>query len=361
MKPSLQLHSGFKTFLLPFLLIVCAWPGAIMSQALAPYTDGRVDGTGSTARFSNPTGVAVDSAGNVYVAEGPAIYPWKVVEPYHTIRKITPAGVVRTLAGLAGSPGSADGTGAVARFNNPGAVAVDKAGNVYVADTGNNTIRKITPAGVVATLAGAAGSAGSADGTSSAARFNNPGAVAVDKAGNVYVADTGNNTIRKITPAGVVATLAGWAGSAGSADGTGSTARFSSPRGVAVDSAGNVYVADWDNHCVRKITPATVVSTFAGPQGGYDHPFGVAVDSASNVYVSDFFLLVIHKITPAGVESNLYGGAAAVPARRFAEPTGVAVDSAGNIYMAEPINKTIRKITPAGIASTLAGSATTKW
>ena len=128
-----------------------------------------------------------------------------------------------------------------------------------MADTDNNTIRKITPAGVVSTLAGLAGNFGSADGTGSDARFYDPSSVAVDSAGNVYVADSGNDTIRKITPSGVVSTLAGLAGSSGSVDGTGSDARFSSPRGVAVDSAGSVYVADLGNHTIRKITPAGVV------------------------------------------------------------------------------------------------------
>ena len=161
----------------------------------------------------------MDSAGNVYVADS----------ANNTIRKVTPAGVVTTLAGLAGSCGSADGTGSAARFYCPAGVAVDSAGNVYVADMHNNTIRKVTPAGVVTTLAGLAGSPGSADGTGSAARFNDPYGVAVDSAGNVYVADTGNNTIRKVTPGGVVTTLAGLAGSAGSADGTGSAARFDYP------------------------------------------------------------------------------------------------------------------------------------
>jgi streptogramin lyase len=133
-------------------------------------------------------------------------------------------------------------------------------GNVYVADTFNHTIWKVTPGGVVTTLAGLAGSYGIADGTGSAARFYNPFGVAVDSAGNVYVADSRNHTIRKVTPGGVVTTLAGLAGSSGSTDGTGSAARFYSPYGVAVDSAGNAYVADTSNHTIRKVTPGGAVA-----------------------------------------------------------------------------------------------------
>src|SRR5205085_2340119 len=160
------------------------------------------------------------------------------------IRKIAPAGVVTTLAGLAGNPGSDDGTGSAARFYDPSGVATDSSGNVYVADSGHQTVRKVNPAGVVTTLAGLAGNQGSDDGTGSAARFYDPFGVATDSSGNVYVADTRNHTIRKITPAGVVTTLAGPAGSRGSADGTGSAARFYHPGGVATGSSGNIYVAD---------------------------------------------------------------------------------------------------------------------
>ena len=160
-----------------------------------------------------------------------------------------------TLAGSPGSSGNADGNTNAARFYDPYGVAVDSAGNLYVADTDNHTIRKVTSAGVVTTLAGSPGSSGSADGTGSAARFSSPYGVAVDNAGNVYVADTYNHTIRKVTAFGVVTTLAGSPGNAGSAAGTGSTARFYSPRGVAVDNAGNVYVADTYNHTIREVTP----------------------------------------------------------------------------------------------------------
>src|SRR5690348_7898353 len=166
-----------------------------------------------------------------------------------------------TFTTFAGGGGySTNAAGTAARFL-PLTVAVDSAGNIYVAEQGNNTITKVTPAGVVTTLAGQPGSFGSANGTGSVARFNAPSCAVVDNAGNIYVADTGNHTIRKVTPAGVVTTLAGQALSPGSANGTGSAARFREPFGVALDSAGNVYVADAGNHTIRKLTPTGVVTT----------------------------------------------------------------------------------------------------
>jgi secreted PhoX family phosphatase len=226
---------------------------------------GTNDGTGSSAQFNFPEGVAVDSAGNVYVAD----------TGNNTIRKVTPTGVVTTLAGLAGvAEGSADGTNSSARFGDPEGVAVDSVGNVYVADADNDTIRKVTPSitgqqtnWVVTTLAGLAGNSGSADGTGSSARFGDPRGVAVDDAGNLYVADGGNDTIRKVTPsiAGqqtnwVVTTLGGLAGVTGFADGTGSSARFFGPIGVAVDSAGNLYVGDTGNSTIRKGSPLSLIN-----------------------------------------------------------------------------------------------------
>ncbi len=263
-------------------------------------TSGSADGTGSAARFDYPYAVAVDSMGTIFVAD----------TSNHTIRGITPAGVVTTLAGLAGTMGSADGTGSAARFADPRGVAVDSAGNVFVADTSNDTIRRITPAGVVTTLAGLAGTMGSADGTGSAARFEYPWGMAVDGLGNVYVADEGNDTIRKVTPAGVVTTLAGSAGEWGSADGAGSAARFFYPEGVAVDSLGNVFVADTSNETIRQITPAGVVTTIggvarvAGSVDGvgdgaqFNDPTSLALDSAGNIYVADTFNCRITKGVP---------------------------------------------------------------
>jgi hypothetical protein len=309
--------------------------------------------------------VAVDSLGNVYVAD----------RSNHTIRQVTADGVVTTLAGTAGMFGSADGTGAAARFFLPFGVAVDSADNVYVADRANRTIRKVTAGGVVTTLAGKAGTAGSEDGTGAAARFLLPAGVAVDRTGNVYVADEENHTIRKVTAAGVVTTLAGTAGIYGSADGTGAAAQFHNPSGVAVDSHDNVYVADQGNHIIRKVTDG-VVTTLAGTAGmsgsangtgaaaRFFGPSGVEVDNADNVYVADQFNHTIRKLTPAGDVTTL-AGTAGVPgsadgtgtAAHFGAPLDVAVDNDGNVYVPDRDNAIIRKVTPDGITTTIAGAA----
>jgi hypothetical protein len=222
---------------------------------------GSADGTGDQAQFSYPDGVAVDSAGNLYVADS----------GNSTIRKITPAGVVSTIAGLAGVRGSADGTGSNARFFGPSGIVVDGAGNLFVTDYG--TIRKVTSAGVVSTIAGVAGATGITDGTNSDARFAGPTGITVDDAGNLFVADGNNDTIRKITPVGtnwVVSTLAGQAGTDGIKDGIGSSARFFRPEGIVVDGAGNLFVADGNNYTIRKVASQGtnwVVTTVAGLGG----------------------------------------------------------------------------------------------
>ncbi len=266
-----------------------------------------------------------------------------------------------TLAGLAGNAGSADGIGSAARFSSPSGVVVDNAGNVYVADTWTHTIRKIGLGGVVTTVAGLAGNRGSADGIGSTARFSDPTGVAVDNSGNVYVADSGNNTVRKIGPNGAVTTLAGSAGTSGSADGIGSAARFSSSLwGMAVEGMGNVYVADGGNHMIRKIGPGGVVTTVAPVSC-----FGVTVDGAGNVYGTDKGNNTIIKIGPGGLVTAVAGYAPGAPgyndgtgvAARFNQPQGVAVDGTGNVYVADCGNSTIRMIGPGGVVTTLAGLA----
>ncbi|MCH6198943.1 YDG domain-containing protein [Aquiflexum sp. LQ15W] len=317
----------------------------IIVSTLAGSTSGFANGIGSAAQFQGPISLAVDASGNVYVAD---------VEN-HRIRKITPEGGVSTLAGS--SDGFADGQGTAAQFNQPGGVSLDILGNVYVADAGNSRIRKITPAGQVSTLAGSSARGGAQDGQGTAAQFRRPVGVALDASGNVYVADQNNHRIRKITPAGVVSTLAG--STAGFSDGQGTAAQFNTPFGVSLDTLGNVYVADFLNNRIRKITPEGLVSTLAGSTRGFSDgqgtaaqfssPTGVALDALGNVYVADVGNHRIRKITPAGGVSTLAGSTTGFAdgfgsAARFSSPRDIALDFIGNIYVADQSNHRIRKI-----------------
>lgn len=262
--------------------------GVVTTLAGAAGISGNIDGTGTAARFNAPSGVAVDSAGNVYVAD----------TYNHTIRVIAPGGTVTTLAGLAGNVGGVDGAGSTARFAYPTGVAVDNSSSVYVADSFNHSIRKIVN-GTVSTLAGTLGVRGNVNGSGSSARFAYPNDVAVDSSGNVYVADSYNEMIRVINPGGLVSTLAGSAGTIGNTDGTGTAALFNQPSGIVVDSAGNVYVADTGNNTIRKVTSAGVVTTLAGLAGSsgvsdgtgstarFNTPFGITVDTSGNLYIAD--------------------------------------------------------------------------
>ena len=230
---------------------------AVVTIAGSAGSSGGADGSGSIARFADPSDVAVDGWGNLYVAD----------TGNHAVRKITPAGVVTTFAGLTGVSGSSDGSGS-ARFNHPAGVAVDSSGNVYVADTDNNEIRKVTAVGVVSTLAGVAGVIGSSDGAGSAASFHGPSGIVADTMGNLYVADTLNHTIRKVTSTGVVTTVAGLAGASGAVDATGSAARFDGPQGLALDASNNLFAADTNNDIIRKIVASSgAVTTVAGQAG----------------------------------------------------------------------------------------------
>jgi sugar lactone lactonase YvrE len=333
--------------------------GQVTTVAGTPGLVGSADGTGGSATFSLPSGLAVDASGNIYVADtGNA-----------TVRAITTGGGVTTLAGTASVLGYADGTGPAAQFRGGQGPAVDSHGNVYLADNSNLTIRKITPQGVVSTFAGAAPELGNADGTGHAARFYGPNGLATDSSGNVFIADTFNCEIRKMTPTGTVTTLAGSPNQCaypqfGNADGTGAAAQFAWPNGVAVDSSGNVYVADTQNETIRKITPAGVVTTFAGTTSDFNSPSGLITDSAGNVYVADTGNDTIRKITPAGMVTTL-AGAALSPgsadgdgaAARFSAPLAITIDSGGNLFVSDSNNNTIREITPAGAVTTLAGTA----
>jgi len=324
-------------------------------------------GAGLVGTFDNPIGVAVDSSGNVYVADS----------GNNVIRKISSSGVVTTLANsgevFTYNPGGSEDSPVVS-FSGPTGVAVDAAGNVYVADRGNALIRLITPAGVVATLVsrGWIGSdplliANPGD------DFSSVSGLAVDKLGDVYWTDWLVNEIEYLNVyQGTVSSMAGSKSVVGSANGMGDNASFNNPAGIAIDSAGNVYVADAGNNLIRKINrlnPVTsedpgvgVATTFAGSgkigsdigtgaAASFNNPAGVAVDAAGNVYVADAGNNMIRKISPSGDVTDLAGNGKAGSANgagfaaSFNNPTGVAVDAAGNVYVADAGNNLIRKIT----------------
>jgi sugar lactone lactonase YvrE len=312
------------------------------------------DGTGGPmgqAEFNGPEGVAVDASGNVYVGDS----------LNHRIREIDPSGNVTTLAGN-GVHGDQDGSGGptgTAEFNFPSGLAVDRHGNVYVADANNNRIRKIDPAGNVTTLA-----------PHGEALFV-PSGVAVDGADDLFVTDTGHNRVIEIDPSGTVTTVAG-NGQLGDADGTGGskgTAEFASPTGLAVDAAGSLYIADFLNSRIRKIDPAGNVTTIAGngtqgyadgtggPHGTaqFDGPVGIAVDQGGNLYVGDAENNRVRMIDPLGNVTTLAGNGiqgfadgtlGPLGSAEFHNPAGVAVDLIGNVYVADSQNNRIRKITP---------------
>ena len=376
-------------------LVSCGGGGSSEPPAPGLYpVAGRLAGP-PASDLRNPQGITVDAAGNVYVSD----------TDNDMVRKITPAGVISTLATGLQIPGhlvvgptgeltvvevcgvrrvSMDGTvsdfpGSAGLLNTlafgsatcsqvpHSGVAFDAAGNLYASDAHSNYINKVTPAGEVSVLAGTKPPGffqivrGSADGTGAAASFNGPGGTAIDASGNLYVAEAYNNTVRKVTPAGVVTTIAGAAPATGSTDGVGAAARFNLPRGIAIDPLNNLYVADTSNHTIRKITPAGVVSTLAGTgvvgsadgsaaAASFNGPQGVAVDQHGNVYVGDNGNRKIRRITPAGVVSTVAGSGLQGSAdgsgadASFSTPQGLAVDGDGSVYVADNANRKIRKV-----------------
>jgi hypothetical protein len=267
------------------------------------------DGPASTALVGSISAAVADAAGNVYFTD----------RTNNTIRKLSAAGAVTTIAGVYLQPGDTDGAIATARFTAPNGIAIDTLGNLFVSDNTRHTIRKISTAGQVSTLGGVAGVSGSGNGAAGISTFNQPMGIAVDTSGAVYVADRDNHVIRKIDSSGVASTFAGVVGAAGSTNGLGASARFNHPENIAIDASGNLYVVEAGSFAVRQVTPAGDVTTFAGSTS----VFGTGDGTAANA--------------------------------RFAFPHGLSVAANGDVYLADGVG-TVRKIA-AGMVSTVAGSS----
>lgn len=329
---------------------------------------GAADGVGLRAQFgyaesadigTTPKGITSDKAGNLYIVD----------TPNHTIRKMTPKGVVTTIAGKAGFEGHADGMGSEARFKFPTGIAIDKAENLYITDSANFTIRKMTPDGYVSTIAGSPEVTGRIDGQGSAARFRRPTGIVVNSAGELFVADSFNLCIRKISPTGFVTTFAGKMGESGFADGVGTVARFKIIRGIAIDRNDALYVADKENNAIRHVTRHGIVSTLnlippkvnnvSNEVDDQYVPETISIDKIGNLYMSAG--RVIQKIDREGRVSdfagqNHWGG-------RYEDGLGTLAtfsnvgngtfDANGNMYVTDDMF--VRKISPKGKVTTIAG------
>lgn len=327
---------------------------------------GFVDGPSGVASFKSPVAVAIDATGDIYLAD----------TGNHTIRKISPAGMVSTLAGKGGISGNLDGSGDQARFNRPGGLVLDDDGSIFVADTGNHTIRKISRAGMVTTLAGESGVSGHSDGMGRAAHFSSPVSIALAPNRELFVADSANHVIRRISAAGWVTTFAGQAGMSGSADGGPEVARFNAPRALAIDEDGTLYIADSDNCLIRRISSHGEVTTLAGQALAFDYvdgigtearfssPEGIVVDSAHNLYVADAPSGTIRRIAASDrMVTTLAGNIDATEPGRidgtgtaalFNEPRGLAFASDGSLLVADTTNHALRKVTTGGEVTTIA-------
>ena len=307
------------------------------------------DGPTSSSRFADPFGVAIDDHGNVVVADG---------GHNNRIRRITRTGAVETIAG--GDEGFQDGAASAAMFNTPSGIALTRKGEIIIADTTNNRIRRLGRDGIVSTVAGS-GKRGHQDGNSDSASFDGPIGVAVDRVGDIFVADAYNDCIRKIATNGEVTTIAG-SGGPGDKDGDPGSALFDTPCGLAVDGTGNVFVTDTGNNAIRKISATGEVSTFAGgsrgrqdgqgDQASFDHPVGIAVTHDGFLFVTDEASGRIRMITPEGLVRTVAGdqegfGNGVGRAARFSRPSGIAVDNAGTLYVSDGDNYQIRRVTGA--------------
>ncbi len=335
-----------------FLSEAISQPGvtAFVSVLAGSGHPGLQDGASRSARFHWPTGMAADRHGNWFIAD----------YGNHVIRQINQFGIVTTFAGR-GAGGFSDGIGRVAMFNGPNAIAIDRDGNLFVSDAGNFRIRKVAPNGQVTTFAGS-GSEGNNEGPALQAEFIYPAGVALDRTGALYVADRGAHRIKRISPEGIVMITAG-TGEPGNVGGTGVLAKFHDPVGIAIDEVDNIYIADSGSHTIRRIDQAGVVITVAGSgspgyrdglreQAQFSRPTGVVLDREGNLIVTDSGNQRIRKIklpegrvttlAGNGRRSNLNGPAGAAG---FDSPTGIYADPLGQIYIADSANHQIRWLT----------------
>ena len=333
--------------------------GTVTTFAGSVDASGHADGVGAVARFGSeltaPRDVAIDRAGNLYVTDG------------SVIRKITPDAVVTTLAGDARYAGSADGVGTDARFFVPVGIGVDSQGTLYVADSGNYNIRRVTPEGVVTTLAGKVAEEGVEDGIGAAARFSDPLTIAIDPDGAAIVANSGG-PLRKVTRSGLVTTLASSLGV-----GVGNPAGIAFPGGLAVDSGGTMWLTSslWNGNShppteyvlIKTVTPDGVVATFGDSSSQPPFPRDIAINRGGTLYLgmSD---QTIRSISPERVANTLAGTAGAFgyadgvgAAAMFANTESIDLDGQGNVYVADCGNHVVRKVTPTGVVTTLAGDA----
>jgi uncharacterized protein (TIGR03437 family) len=364
-------HSAF--FLLVFLLTA----SDLLHSQPASYVMGPVAGSGvngfsgdggpaTSAALNNPIGVTVDAAGNLYIADS----------ANQRIRRVTASGIITTVAGNGTADFSGDGGPATsAAFNGPAGIVVDAAGNLYITDDYNNRVRRVTPDGIITTVAGNGTRGYSGDhGAATSAALNDPYGIAVDAAGNVYIADRGNYRIRCVTPwrgGGIITTVAGNGAHGFSGDGGPATsAAMNGPVGIAVDAAGNLYIADLDNNRIRRVTPSGIITTVAGNgtagfsgDGGsatsaaLNGPVGIAVDTAGNLYIADRGNYRIRRVTPSGIITTVAGngtrgfsgnGGPATSATII--PHFVAVDGVGNVVFSSSYNPSggdqVRKLVP---------------
>jgi len=350
-----------------------AWAQTDNSYAISTVAGGgTVSGDGGPAVAAvlfAPTAVALDGSGNLYIAD----------RDNHRVRRVTPAGVT-TVAG-SGVPGfGGDGGSALtAQLRSPSGVAVDRAGNLYIADRDNQRVRRVTASGMISTVAGAGNPGFTGDGgPATSALLNGPEALAVDAAGNIYIADRANHRIRRVTPAGMISTFAGAGASGFGGDGNPATsALLDSPEAVAVDAAGNVYLADRGNHRVRRVTAAGVIATVAGDgtqgydgDGGeavaasLDSPAGVAVDGSGNLWIADTGNHRVRRVGSGGGISTVAGSGLAgyggdgdrAGLAQLNVPRGLAIDASGNLLIADRDNHRVRQVNAAGRIATLAGA-----